>query len=303
MTRFLLPAFASLLALASSLRAEPKPIRVTVWDERQPEQKTVYPNFLGNHLADTLRKSPGLEVTSVGLDDPQQGLGDIDHCDVLVWWGHKRHDDVENARVLDIVKRIKEGRLALLALHSAHWSKPFDEAMNERARGDALAALAPDERAHATLTEKPLFPGRAQPKYDTIRTPFALYKKKPDGTVTIDLTLPNCCFPAVRADGKPSQMRTLLPQHPIAAGLPATWKIDQTEMYEEPFHVPTPDAVVFEERWEPGEWFRSGMAWNVGQGRVFYFRPGHETFPVYLNPTVLKVIDNAVHWLGTPAGK
>jgi trehalose utilization protein len=304
MPRFLLPLLAPLAFLTfttASINVEPKPIRVTVWDERQPAQKQAYPNFLGNQIAGALRQTPGLEVTSVALDDQQQGLGDLDHCDVLVWWGHQRQFDVEEERALDIVKRIKEGRLALIALHSAHWSKPFDEAMNERARTDALAALSPEERAHATVTESRLFPNPyTAPKYDTLFTPFALYKKKPDGTVTVNLTLPNCCFPAYRADGKPSQMRTLLPQHPIAAGIPATWTIEQTEMYDEPFHVPPPDTTVFEERWETGEWFRSGMIWKIGKGRVVYFRPGHETFPVYFNPTVLKVLENTVRWLGTP---
>ncbi len=70
-------------------------------------------------------------------------------------------------------------------------------------------------------------------------------------------------------------------------------------MYDEPFHVPDPDEVIFEERWPTGEWFRSGMVWTIGKGRVFYFRPGHETFPVYKQPLPLKVITNAVRWLAT----
>ncbi len=118
----------------------------------------------------------------------------------------------------------------------------------------------------------------------------------------IRLTLPNCCFPAYRADGKPSQVRVLKPDHPVARGLPARFGIEQTEMYGEPFHVPPPDEVVLEERWETGEWFRSGSLWRIGKGMVFYFRPGHETYPVYKDPNVLKVIDNAVHWLGRAKG-
>ena len=50
-------------------------------------------------------------------------------------------------------------------------------------------------------------------------------------------------------------------------------------MYDEPFHVPEPDEVILEECWAAGEWFRSGMVWRLGKGRVFYFRPGHETYP------------------------
>ena len=62
------------------------------------------------------------------------------------------------------------------------------------------------------------------------------------------------------------------------------------------FHVPAPDAVVFEERWDKGEYFRSGMTWQVGTGKVFYYRPGHETYPVYRQPEVVRVLANAVMW-------
>ena len=82
-----------------------------------------------------------------------------------------------------------------------------------------------------------------------------------------------------------------------AAGLPLKWDVKQTEMYDEPFHVPKPDAVVFEERWDKGEHFRSGCAWQVGKGRVFYFRPGHETYPVFKQAEPLRVIENAARWL------
>jgi hypothetical protein len=75
------------------------------------------------------------------------------------------------------------------------------------------------------------------------------------------------------------------------------WDIPQTEMYDEPFHVPAPDAVVFEEKWDQGEHFRSGCVWTVGTGRVFYFRPGHETYPVFQQAEPLRVVENAVRWL------
>ncbi len=64
-------------------------------------------------------------------------------------------------------------------------------------------------------------------------------------------------------------------------------------------HVPAPDETVFEERWATGDWFRSGSVWNLGQGRIFYFRPGHESYPVYHEKTCLKILENAVRWLGT----
>ena len=69
-------------------------------------------------------------------------------------------------------------------------------------------------------------------------------------------------------------------------------------MYDEPFHVPEPDAVLLEERWAGGEWFRSGCLWELGKGKVFYFRPGHETFAVYKEKPVLQILENAARWLG-----
>ena len=64
------------------------PVRVVVWDERQPRQKQAYPDFLGNQIAKALSVRPGLSVTSVSLDDPGQGISDkvLDQCDVLIWW-------------------------------------------------------------------------------------------------------------------------------------------------------------------------------------------------------------------------
>jgi trehalose utilization protein len=84
-------------------------------------------------------------------------------------------------------------------------------------------------------------------------------------------------------------------------GLPKNFKIPQTEMYDEPFHVPEPDQILFEETWEKGEWFRSGMLWNLGKGKVFYFRPGHETFPVFKEEKVIQILSNAAKWMGSAA--
>lgn len=97
-------------------------------------------------------------------------------------------------------------------------------------------------------------------------------------------------------EGKASHISSLLPGHPIARGVPAHFDIPHTEVYGGPFHVPKPDAVLFEERWDNGESFTSGCVWRVGQGRVFYFRPGHETYPIYKQPEVLKIISNAIRW-------
>lgn len=296
--------FAALLLFAWAIiqaTAAPGPIRVLVWDEQQPAQKQAYENFIGNEIAHALKTQPAFAVTSARLDDPEQGLSQaaLDACDVLIWWGHLRQADITSERARDIVRRIQSGRLSLIALHSAHWSQPFVEAMRERARQNALGAISSDERRSAKIIETNLFANfRSPPKYDSRLTPAAIFRKPPAGPVEIRLTLPNCCFPAYRADGQPSQVRVLLPEHPIARGLPATFTIGQTEMYDEPFHVPPPDEVVLEERWATGEWFRSGSVWNIGQGKVFYFRPGHEIYPIFKDPNVLRVIENAARWLG-----
>lgn len=89
---------------------------------------------------------------------------------------------------------------------------------------------------------------------------------------------------------------TIAPQHPIAAGLPEHFEIPAEEMYGEPFGIPEPDELVFISWFTGGEVFRSGAAWHRGNGRIFYFRPGHETYPTYHQPEIQRVIRNAVHW-------
>lgn len=86
------------------------------------------------------------------------------------------------------------------------------------------------------------------------------------------------------------------PGHPIAKGVGPYFEIAEEEMYGEPFAIPTPDEVVFISWFRGGEVFRSGATWRRGAGKVFYFRPGHETNPTYHHPQVKQVLKNAVHW-------
>lgn len=86
------------------------------------------------------------------------------------------------------------------------------------------------------------------------------------------------------------------PAHPIAAGLGSCIELEREEMYGEHFDIPAPDELVFVSWFEGGEVFRSGVTYHRGQGKVFYFRPGHETYPTYYNEQVLKVIANGVRW-------
>ncbi len=286
-------------ALFASPAVAVDPVRVLIWDEQQPEQKQGYDGkFLGESIAVFLEKQPGFSVKTTTLDAPDQGLGEaaLDATDVIIFWAHKKSPALTNANAERVAERVRDGRLGFIALHSAHWAKPFVRLMQDRAKADALASIPEAERATAKwefTNENPIYKGV---KADSPLTPAM----KKEGDVW-QLTLPSCVFPSWRADGAPSHVTTLLPQHPVAAGLPAKWDIAKTEMYGEPFHIPKPDAVVFEERWDKGEHFRSGCVWNVGKGRVFYFRPGHETYPVYLQAEPLRVLENAARWLAAPA--
>lgn len=91
------------------------------------------------------------------------------------------------------------------------------------------------------------------------------------------------------------------PAHPIADGLPDHFEIQPEEMYGEHFDIPQPDQLVFISWFQGGEVFRSGCCWHRGRGKVFYFRPGHETYPTYHNEMVLRVIANGVRW-AAPGG-
>ena len=86
------------------------------------------------------------------------------------------------------------------------------------------------------------------------------------------------------------------PSHPIAAGLGQYFEIPYEEMYGERFEIPAPDETVFLSWFEGGEVFRSGCCWTRGHGRIFYFRPGHETYPTYYQKEVQLVLQNAVRW-------
>jgi len=91
------------------------------------------------------------------------------------------------------------------------------------------------------------------------------------------------------------------PGHPILIGIEDHFIIPHVEMYGEHFDIPEPDETVLISSFDGGEVFRSGCTWRRGAGQVFYFRPGHETFPIYHHKTVLRVLANAARYLA-PSG-
>lgn len=86
------------------------------------------------------------------------------------------------------------------------------------------------------------------------------------------------------------------PYHPITQGIDKYIELEKAEMYGEVFDIPEPESLLFVSWFEGGEVFRSGATWHRGRGKIFYFRPGHETYPVFFNPEIQQVIINAVRW-------
>ena len=99
-----------------------------------------------------------------------------------------------------------------------------------------------------------------------------------------------------RAVGERERLWVVEPGHPIASGLGPYIEIEPTEMYGERFDIPQPDILVFISWFEGGEVFRSGLCYHRGKGKIFYFRPGDENYPIFYQGEVLKVISNAVRW-------
>ncbi|WP_135303614.1 ThuA domain-containing protein [Haloarcula amylovorans] len=214
---------------------------VTVWNEFIHEREDdavaeVYPDGIHATIADAL-EARGHDTRTATLDEPEHGLTEavLDDTDVLLWWGHAAHDEVDDEIVERVAARVHEG-MGLLVLHSAHASKPFKRLLG---------------------------------------TPC-------------DLTW--------REDGERERCWVVDPGHPITDGLDDSLVIDEAEMYGEPFGVPEPDRLVFTSWFEGGEVFRSGCCYRRGRGSIFYFRPGHETYPIYHRDDVQRVLDNAVRW-------
>ncbi|NGP44501.1 trehalose utilization protein ThuA [Bacillaceae bacterium SIJ1] len=217
-------------------------IRVTIWNEFRHEQqneqvKEVYPDGIHEALASYLNKCKGITTKTATLDEPEHGLTDdvLENTDVLIWWGHTAHHEVDDAVVEKVYNRVHAG-MGLIALHSAHFSKIFKKLM---------------------------------------------------GT-TCDLKW--------REANDKERLWVTAPNHPIAQGIGDYIELPAEEMYGEFFDIPQPDHVIFTSWFTGGEVFRSGCTFTRSNGKIFYFRPGHETYPTYYNEEILHVIENGVRW-------
>jgi trehalose utilization protein len=219
------------------------PLRVVVWGEnvhewKNPAVAAVYPHGMHLAIAEGVRALlPGAVVSTATLQEPEHGLTEerLAATDVLTWWGHVAHREVNDAVVARVQKRVLEG-MGLIVLHSGHYSKIFKRLL---------------------------------------------------GT---------SCSLTWREVGERERLWVCHPGHPIAAGIDRHFELPHEEMYGEPFGIPPPDEQVFISWFEGGEVFRSGCCWTRGNGRIFYFRPGHETYPTYFDPNVRRVIANAIAW-------
>ena len=215
-------------------------MHITIWNEfcGQDEQAVcaAYPNTLHGAIAEAVAGNDAT-VSAVTLDMPHQGLSDelLNKTDVLMWWGHRAHEKVDDALVAKIQNRVLCG-MGIVFLHSAHMSKPFRALM---------------------------------------------------GT---------SCTLQWREAGERERLWTVSLAHPIAQGVPPCVVLEHEEMYGEPFGIPEPDNTVFTCWYQGGRVFRGGITYNRGAGKVFYFQPGHETFPTYKNPLIQKTLVNAVRW-------
>jgi trehalose utilization protein len=212
-------------------------LRVLVWSEGTAP-KAAYPHDINDAVATALKADFNLDVRTATFTDAAQGLSEesLASTDVLIWWGHLLHRNVQDVNVERVMRHVRERGMGLVPLHSAHMSKPFTQ-----------------------LIGAPGFIGGWE------------------------------------HDAGPENLKVVAPDHPVAKGV-SDFVIEDEEMYDEPFEIGTPDTVVFHSTFPNGKQIRSGLAYQIGKGRIFYFRPGHEENPTFYRPDVQRIIRNAVYW-------
>lgn len=103
-----------------------------------------------------------------------------------------------------------------------------------------------------------------------------------------------------REAGERERLWNIAPNHPITQGVGQYIELPHVEMYGERFDIPDDGKLIFISWYEGGDVFRSGVTFERGHGKIFYFSPGHESFPIFYDQKILKVIGNAVRWAKSP---
>ncbi len=148
-----------LVSLSAALGA-PKRIRVLLWSE-QTEPRNVYPNGISGALADHLGKLPDFEAKTAKLDDPDAGVGDaaLSQSDVLIWFGHRKHDQVPDEAVDRIVRHVRDRGMGFIALHSSHYSKALKKLLNATGAWSSYVNHGKPEQMWVVLPDHPIAKG------------------------------------------------------------------------------------------------------------------------------------------------
>ncbi len=175
-TRRLAAAAAAVDMAEAKTHLPGQALRVLIWCEGTAPP-SVYPHDIDGALASHLSKQPAMEVRRTRLTEPQAGLSDalLDASDVLIWWGHLRHDDVPGDRAEAVVRRVRRGELGLIALHSSCGSKPFKGLMGRACEPGLCRDDGRPEHVHIKAPDHPIARGVAPftiPRSDTFAEPF-----------------------------------------------------------------------------------------------------------------------------------
>jgi trehalose utilization protein len=149
-----------LILAASTLGSAPKDIRVLLWSE-QTEPRDVYPKGISGALADHLSKARGIVATTASLDDPDAGVSEeaLARTDVLIWFGHKKHNQVPDAAVDRIVKHVNQRGMGFIGLHSTHYAKPLKKLLNASGAWSSYVNFGKPEQMWVVLPGHPIAEG------------------------------------------------------------------------------------------------------------------------------------------------
>jgi trehalose utilization protein len=233
------------------------PRRVVVWSEGTAP-KDVYPTDINGAVAEGLAGLEGWEVIKASIDDPDQGLSDerLNNCDVLIWWGHKRHGQVKDELAKKIVARVKDQGMGFISLHSAHFAKPNIALMSQAETDPGLLA-------------------KVQPKGRV-----AAWGAYLGDSVTLKIMVTAPTHPIAKGVSEFTIAHSERYSDPYAVPKP------QTIVFEG-------DAKLKDGSIDHSQ---VGLCWEIGKGKMFYFQAGHETNPVFFDKDVRKIVANAVQW-------